>query len=59
MKTVHLTDAELVMLRNAMRTYLSSFGHNEADVVEQVKRVLAKLATASEDTAGEKTELIG
>ena len=58
MKTVQLTDPELILLRNAMQTYLSSFGHNEADVVEQVKHVLAKLSTAAE-SAEEPTQLIG
>jgi hypothetical protein len=57
MKTVHLSEAELTMLRNAMYTYLRSFGHNEADVVEEVKRVIAKLAKATEDE--EPAELIG
>ena len=57
MKTVHLSDAELALVRNAMQTYLRSFGHNEADVVEDVKRVIAKLATATEDE--EPAELIG
>lgn len=49
MKTVHLTDTELAMVRNGMLTYLHSFGHDEADIVDQVKQVLAKLAAAEED----------
>jgi len=44
--TIHLNDAELAMVRNAVHGYLNSFGHNEADVVELVKQVLAKLAAA-------------
>lgn len=49
MNTLHLTDSELAMVQHAMHTYLTSFGHDEADVVEQVKRVLAKLAEAEQD----------
>ena len=49
MNTIHLTDAELAMVRNGMLTYLRSFGHDEADVVAQVKSVLAKLAEATQD----------
>lgn len=46
MNTVHLSDDELRMVRSAMRSYLNTFGHDEADVVAVVKRVLAKLASA-------------
>jgi hypothetical protein len=51
--TVHLNDAELAMVRNAVQGYLNSFGHNEADVVELVKQVLAKLAAAEHDDMSE------
>ena len=49
MKTVHLSDAELAMVRNAVHGYLNTFGHNEADIVELVKSALAKLSNATED----------
>ena len=58
MKTIHLTDAELAMVRNAMHGYLTSFGHNEADVVEQVKTILRKLSHGTEE-APDEPELIG
>lgn len=56
MNTIHLTDAELAMVRNGMLTYLRSFGHDEADVVAQVKDVLAKLDQATKD---EPTKVTG
>jgi hypothetical protein len=51
--TIHLSDAELAIVRNAVNGYLNSFGHNEADVVELVKQVLAKLAAAEHDDMSE------
>jgi hypothetical protein len=59
MNTLHLSDSELAMVRNAMRVYLKSFGHNEADVVDQAKKIIAKLSTTTHDDAPEKAELIG
>ena len=47
MNTVHLTDGELAVVRNAMQMYLRSFGHNEADTLARVKSVLHKLAEAT------------
>ena len=51
--TIHLSDAELALVRHAMQGYLNSFGHNEADVVEMVKQVLAKLAATEHDDLSE------
>jgi len=47
MNTIHLTDSELEMARHALQAYLVAFGHNEADTVEKIKQVIAKLADAS------------
>jgi len=47
--TVHLSDAELALTRHAMRAYLSTFGHDEADVLAQVKSVIAKLDAAEHE----------
>jgi hypothetical protein len=47
MNTIHLTDAELEMARHAMLAYLRTFGHDEADTVEQIKIVIAKLRAAT------------
>jgi len=46
MYAVHLTDAELETARHALRAYLSAFGHDEADTVGEIKRVIAKLSAA-------------
>jgi hypothetical protein len=43
MHTLELTDEELRMLRTAVHAYLDDFGHDEADVLRQIKRLLAKL----------------
>ncbi len=46
MHTIQLTDAELRLLLNAVRSYLDDFGHEEADVLRQIKELLAKLQAA-------------
>ena len=43
MHTLELTDDELRMLRTAVHAYLDDFGHDEADVLRQIKLLLAKL----------------
>ena len=43
MKTLELDDAELKLLLAALRSYLDDFGHEEADVLRQVKQLLARL----------------
>ena len=53
---VHLTDEELVLVRHAMQSWLKDFGHEEADVVEAIKQVLAKLRAAEPD--GEEPRFI-
>jgi hypothetical protein len=46
MYTVHLTDSELETARHALRAYLSDFGHDEADTIAEIRRVIAKLDAA-------------
>ena len=46
MNAVHLTDAELETARHALQAYLSAFGHDEADTVGEIRRVIAKLRAA-------------
>jgi hypothetical protein len=58
MKTIHLSESELALVRHAMRAYLNSFGHDEADVVTDIKQVLVRLAAATDDRP-ERSELIG
>lgn len=43
MHTIELTDEELRLVRSAVTSYLDDFGHEEADILRQVKRLLAKL----------------
>jgi hypothetical protein len=49
MYAIHLTDAELDMARHALRAYLLAFGHDEAETVSEIKRVIAKLHAAQTD----------
>jgi hypothetical protein len=46
MYVIHLTDAELEMARHALRSYLLAFGHDEAETVGEIRRVIAKLGAA-------------
>ena len=46
MYVIHLTEAELETARHALRAYLSAFGHDEAETVGAIKRVIAKLNAA-------------
>ena len=46
MYAVHLTDAELETARHALQAYLLAFGHDEAETVGQIKRLIAKLNAA-------------
>ena len=43
---VHLTDAELDTARHALQAYLLAFGHDEAETVGQMERVITKLHAA-------------
>jgi hypothetical protein len=43
MHTIELSADELRLVRAALKAYLDDFGHEEADVLRQIKAVLAKL----------------
>ena len=43
MHTIELTDEELRLLRHALHAYLDDFGHDEADLLRQIKALIAKL----------------
>ena len=43
MHTIELTDDELRLLHAALHAYLNDFGHEEADVLRQIKALIAKL----------------
>ena len=49
MNVIQLTEAELETARHALRAYLSAFGHDEAETVGDIKRVIAKLNAAEAD----------
>jgi hypothetical protein len=43
MHTIELSDEELRMVYAALHSYLDDFGHDEADVLRQIKALIAKL----------------
>jgi hypothetical protein len=43
MHTIEFSDDELRLLHAALHSYLDDFGHEEADVLRQIKELLAKL----------------
>jgi hypothetical protein len=43
--TLELTEEELRLLRAALHSYLDDFGHEEADVLRQIKELMARLPT--------------
>jgi hypothetical protein len=43
MHTIELSDQELTLLHSALHAYLDDFGHEEADVLRQLKTLIAKL----------------
>ena len=49
MYVIHVTDSELETARHALRAYLSAFGHDEADTVGEIRRVIAKLNAAQSE----------
>ena len=49
MYAVHLTEAELETARHALQSYLSAFGHDEAQTVGQIRGVIAKLRAAQQE----------
>jgi hypothetical protein len=43
METIELTAEELRIVHAALHAYLDDFGHEEADVLRLIKRIIAKL----------------
>ena len=43
MHTIELTEEELRLLHAALHSYLDDFGHDEADVLRDLKALIAKL----------------
>jgi hypothetical protein len=46
MHTIELTDEELKLLRTAVQSFFDDFGHDQMDVLRQLKALLAKLQDA-------------
>lgn len=47
MQTIELSDEELRLVHAALHSYLDDFGHEEADLLRQIKALLAKLPRPS------------
>ena len=43
MHTIELNDEELKLLRAAVHSFMDDFGHDEVDVLRELKALLAKL----------------
>jgi hypothetical protein len=43
MHTIELNNEELRMVHAALHAYLDAFGHEEADMLRQIKELIAKL----------------
>lgn len=43
MNTIELTDEELRLVHEALHAFLDDFGHDEVDVIRQIKALIAKL----------------
>lgn len=43
MTTIELTPDEVQLARSALHSFLDDFGHDERDVVDRIKALLAKL----------------
>ena len=43
--SIELTDDELRLVQAALHSYLDDFGHEEADVLRELKLLIAKLPT--------------
>jgi hypothetical protein len=41
--TIELTDEELKLVRSALHSYLDDFGHEEAEILREIKQLLEKL----------------
>jgi hypothetical protein len=42
-QTIELTNEELRLVHAALHSYLDDFGHEEADLLRQIKALIAKL----------------
>jgi len=47
MTAIEFTDDELVLLRNALRSFMSGFSHDEHDLVQRIRGLLGKIPSPS------------
>jgi hypothetical protein len=45
MTAIEFTDEELDLLRNALRAFMSGFGHDEHALVQRIRALLGKIST--------------
>jgi hypothetical protein len=43
MTTIELDPEEVALMRSALHSFLDDFGHDERDVIDRIKALLAKL----------------
>jgi hypothetical protein len=43
MHTIELTDDDLRLLHAALQAYLNDFGHDEADVLREIKALIGRI----------------
>ena len=48
MALIDVTDRELWLLHTALHSYLDDFGHDQADLLREIKELLAKLPPPAE-----------
>jgi hypothetical protein len=48
MATVELTESELRVIKNALESFLTGFGHDEADVLHEIQHLLVKIKAVSQ-----------
>jgi hypothetical protein len=52
MATIDLDERELTLLHAALHSYLDDFGHEEADLLREIKKLLARLPLPSSPDGG-------
>jgi hypothetical protein len=49
MHVIELNERELRLLHEALHAYLDDFGHDEADVLRELKQLIAKLPVEADE----------
>ena len=53
--TINADERELWLIRSALKAYLTTFGHDEGEIVEEIKALLQRLRPAGEPTPETRT----